>query len=69
MEHLVKFISFEDQIILDPFSGSCSTGVASLKNRRKFIGYELDNKYYEICKKRMENIERELLSQLKFEVV
>nr|BAV59398.1 modification methylase [Candidatus Endomicrobium trichonymphae] len=69
MEHLVKLVSFENQIILDPFSGSCSTGVASLKNKRKFIGYELDNKYYKICKKRMENIECELSSQFDFEAV
>ncbi|GHT08330.1 hypothetical protein AGMMS49532_03100 [Endomicrobiia bacterium] len=53
MEHLVKLVSFENQIILDPFSGSCSTGVASLKNKRKFVGYELDGKYYKICKKKM----------------
>ncbi|WP_232501201.1 DNA methyltransferase [Candidatus Endomicrobiellum trichonymphae] len=62
MEHLVKLVSFENQIILDPFSGSCSTGVASLKNKRKFVGYELDGKYYKICKKKMENIEREMSS-------
>nr|WP_197701961.1 DNA methyltransferase [Candidatus Endomicrobium trichonymphae] len=62
MEHLVKLVSFENQIILNPFSGSCSTGVASLKNKRKFVGYELDGKYYKICKKKMENIEREMSS-------
>jgi DNA modification methylase len=60
MEHLVKLVSFENQIILDPFSGSCSTGVSSLKNKRKFIGYELNDEYYKICKKRMKNIECEL---------
>jgi DNA modification methylase len=60
MEHLVKLVSLKNQIILDPFSGSCSTGVASLKNKRVFIGYELNSEYYKICEKRMKNIECKL---------
>ena len=55
MFHLVKLISFEGQSVLDPFMGSGSTGVACLKLKRKFIGYELDKNYYEIAKKRLNN--------------
>lgn len=48
--------SNEDEIILDPFMGSGSTGVACLNTNRKFIGIELDEKYFNIAKNRLENI-------------
>ena len=39
--------------------GSGSTGVACQNTRRKFIGIELDDKYFEIAKNRIEKIERD----------
>ena len=54
MEHLVKLASFENQKVLDPFMGSGSTGLACLKLKRHFVGYESDETYFEICQKRME---------------
>ncbi len=53
MEHLVKLISFEGQIVLDPFAGSGSTGMAALQRRRQFVGYEKDATYYKIMNKRL----------------
>jgi site-specific DNA-methyltransferase (adenine-specific) len=41
------------QIILDPFMGSASTGIACIENNRKFVGYELDENYFEIGKERL----------------
>lgn len=46
--------SNEDDIILDCFMGSGSTGVAALNTNRKFIGIELDENYFEIAKQRIE---------------
>lgn len=43
------------QIILDPFMGSGTTGVACVNTNRNFIGYELDEKYFNIAKERIEN--------------
>nr|WP_277868644.1 DNA (cytosine-5-)-methyltransferase [Metamycoplasma orale] len=53
MEELINIHTKENEIILDPFMGSGTTGVAALKNKRKFIGIEIDNKYYEIAKERL----------------
>lgn len=60
MLHLVKLISFENQIVLDPFMGSGSTGIACLKSKRKFVGYELEKDYFDIATKRINNEKIEL---------
>jgi len=41
-------------VILDPFMGSGTTGVASIKTNNKFIGIERDTKYFDIACKRIE---------------
>ena len=48
-EYLIKTYTNDDMIILDCFIGSGTTGVASKKLNRKFIGIEKEPKYYEIA--------------------
>lgn len=55
LEHLIKTYTNENEIVLDNCMGSGSTGVACLNTNRKFIGIELDEKYFEIAKNRIEN--------------
>ena len=43
-------------IVLDPFMGSGSTGVACVETGRSFIGIELDSEYFQIAKRRIELI-------------
>jgi site-specific DNA-methyltransferase (adenine-specific) len=57
MAHLVKLITFEGQTVLDPFSGSGSTGVACIQNKRNYIGYELEKEYYDISIRRLQETE------------
>ncbi|MEA3496620.1 MAG: site-specific DNA-methyltransferase, partial [Bacteroidota bacterium] len=64
MYHLIKLISFEGQIVLDPFMGSGSTGVACLKLKRNFIGYELEKDYFEIANIRLEKQKVEIANSL-----
>lgn len=40
-------------LILDPFMGSGSTGVACLNTKRRFIGIELNKKYFDIASERL----------------
>ena len=54
MELLVRNSSCEGDIILDPFMGSGSTGVACLNTNRNFIGIELDEEYFNIAQNRIE---------------
>lgn len=53
LEWLVKTYSNEGDIILDNCMGSGTTGEACLKLNRNFIGIELDTKYFNICKNRL----------------
>ena len=55
LEYLVKTYTNEKDLILDFTMGSATTGVACLKHNRKFIGIELDEKYFNIAKERLEN--------------
>jgi len=55
LEHFVKLLSNENDLVIDPFMGSGSTGVVCKKNNRNFIGIELDSEYYEIAQKRIED--------------
>ena len=53
MKYLIEVSSNENDIVLDPFMGSGSTGVACLNTNRNFIGIELDKNYFEIAKTRL----------------
>jgi DNA modification methylase len=58
---LIGYYTNPDQIILDPFMGSGTTGVAAVQLGRKFIGIEIDPGYFEIAKKRIEDAQRQML--------
>lgn len=53
MQKLLENSSSNSDVVLDPFMGSCSTGVACVNTGRKFIGIELDKDYFEIAKERI----------------
>ena len=59
MERLMALVTQESALVLDPFMGSASTGVACINTGRKFIGMELDDNYFSIAKTRIENAIRE----------
>jgi site-specific DNA-methyltransferase (adenine-specific) len=56
MEHFIEVLSDEGDVVLDPFMGSGSSGVAAKKLNRDFIGIEISEEYYNIAKSRIEAV-------------
>ena len=54
LEFFLKYWTDEGDVVLDPTMGSGSTGVACKKLNRNFIGYEKDEKIYEVACKRLD---------------
>ena len=61
LEYLIKTYTNENEIVLDNTMGSGTTGVACVNTNRNFIGIEMDDKYFEIAEKRINDaiIERQ----------
>ena len=53
VEHWIDRLTLPDEIVLDPFMGSGTTGVACLNTGRRFVGIEKDEGYYAIAQKRI----------------
>ena len=62
IRRLIRNSSNENDIVLDCFMGSGTTAVASIMENRKYIGFEINKKYYDISNARIEKIleEKEL---------
>ena len=56
MEILITNSSSKDDVVLDPFIGTGATGLACIESCRKFVGIEIDRKYYDIAVKRIKEI-------------
>ena len=60
MEALIKKHSKPNDLVIDPFLGSGTTAVASLKLKRKFIGGDKDREYIGKARKRIETANKEI---------
>jgi len=52
----INLLTYENDIVLDPFIGSGTTAVACKKLKRRYIGIEIDKKIYQIACKRINSI-------------
>lgn len=58
LEELILDNTNENDTIIDCCMGSGSTGIVAIQNNRNFIGIEIDEKYFEIAKERIEKLEK-----------
>ncbi len=56
MEYLIRTYSNEGEVVLDNCMGSGTTGVACINTNRKFIGIEMDDEYFQLATKRIDDI-------------
>lgn len=64
LEYLIKTYTDEGQLVLDNTMGSGSTGVACVNTNRDFIGIELNEEYFKVAEKRIE--QAQLTKDIKF---
>ena len=57
MEHLIKIFSKKGALVVDPFLGSGTTAIACKNTGRKCIGIELNKEYFEISKRRLNELD------------
>jgi tRNA G10 N-methylase Trm11 len=59
MRWLVELASLPGETVFDPFMGSGTTGIACLKEGRRFVGIELDPGYFALAVQRLEEVSRQ----------
>jgi site-specific DNA-methyltransferase (adenine-specific) len=64
MELLIELTTVENQAVLDPFCGSATTLVAALRLNRQYIGFEKEEKYYNIALNRINEEECDIKGML-----
>ncbi len=58
---LIQLYTFEGEVVLDPFAGSGQAGIAAIKTRRHYVGYETGEEYVKLAERRI----REFLLEFK----
>ena len=59
MSHILEASTRQGQLVLDPFMGSASTGVAAIQTGRRFIGIDSDPKWFDLARRRLEQTHRQ----------
>ena len=54
MEWIIKRLTNEHDLVLDPFMGSGTTAIACLNTNRNYIGFELEEEYFQTASKRIQ---------------
>jgi len=67
LKHIIKIASNPDDLVFDPFMGVGSTGVAAIEMGRRFLGIEIDKKYFNKAKERLKSAQPPLFVE-KFEL-
>ena len=58
LKRIIEASSAPDAVVLDPFCGSGTTGVAAVGHGRRFVGIDIDDTYLNLTKKRLDAVER-----------
>jgi site-specific DNA-methyltransferase (adenine-specific) len=62
-DHIISW-SNKDDIVLDPFMGSGTTGKMAYQNNRNYIGFEISKEYCDIANKRIEDVKAQIRMEL-----
>ena len=57
---LIQLYTFKDDVVLDPFVGSGSTCLSAIKDKRNYVGYDIDSEYVKLAEKRISSYTNQL---------
>lgn len=57
---LIQLYTFKDDVVLDPFVGSGSSCLSAIKDKRNYVGYDIDSEYVKLAEKRIANYSNQL---------
>ena len=57
---LIQLYSFQTDVVLDPFMGSGTTAIAALQSNRNYLGFEIDQEYIKLAKRRIAPFENSI---------
>ena len=57
---LIQLYTFKDDVVLDPFVGSGSTCLSAIKDKRNYVGYDIDSEYVKLAEERIANYTNQL---------
>jgi site-specific DNA-methyltransferase (adenine-specific) len=57
---LIQLYTFKDDVVLDPFAGSGSTCLSAIKDKRNYVGYDIDSEYVKLAEERIANYTNQL---------
>lgn len=57
---LIQLYTFKDDVILDPFVGSGTACLSAIKDKRNYVGYDIDPEYIKLAEKRISNYTSQL---------
>jgi len=57
---LIQLYTFKGDVVIDPFVGSGSTCLSAVKNKRNYIGYDINPDYVKLAERRIYNYTRQL---------
>jgi site-specific DNA-methyltransferase (adenine-specific) len=61
---LIQLYTFRDDVVLDPFMGSGTTAIASLKSQRYYVGYDVDPTYVTLAEERIAPYKKQMRMNL-----
>lgn len=64
---LMQLYTFEGEVVLDPFMGSGQVGIAAVKTKRHYVGYDINEEYVKLAEKRIKEFSLEFNSLNLFE--
>ncbi|MBI4643006.1 MAG: site-specific DNA-methyltransferase [Deltaproteobacteria bacterium] len=68
-QRLIQLYTYEGEVVLDPFMGSGQAAIAALQGERRYVGYEIEQRYARLAERRVKQFVMEFKAQKVLEII